>query len=80
MENSWELRGLLRTVGKLSNYRKLHVYFGDSVFGEFTEAGNDNHLEFEVRYDLITEETKGMNMEIKERSAMSLYETTAFRR
>ena len=90
MEESKELRALLRTVGELSGiprdapdrqildvqYRKRHVYFGNSIVGEFTETEDGQHERFTDHYDRIAKEGKDMNMEITEERTKSLYDKT----
>ena len=57
-------------------YRKRHVYFGNSIVGEFTETEDGQHERFTVHYDRIAKEGKDMNMEITEERTKSLYDKT----
>jgi hypothetical protein len=90
MEETKELRALLRSLGELSgipreapdrkvldvNYNKRHVYFGGSVVGEFAETSDGQHERFVVNYDLITKEAKEMHLEIKQDTAKEMFDKT----
>ena len=72
MEETKELRALLRSLGSLSqiprdspnksvldvNYGKKEVYFGDEVVGEYPSSSSSESPVFLVHWDLIDKEAK----------------------